>query len=551
MLSQNDTKEFWDYLIMGLTETLVVRAIRPNNQSCAEESFIDTFQQFLDFCTAHNGKNHVFIGINPRGENDSVSRLCRFVIDLDNPTGDDLETAKKLKPSIIVSSGNGYHIYFCLDGRPCVDRDLDTKRNSEAVKKLQKLFTGKVDPACVDVERVMRVPGTTNLKNGKMAEIIYRGLDDGRFKKWFVSIRVDETKRPKISSYQGITERLTSLRLTDRALDVLWKKTEFGDTYTHSERDFSIACKLKQHGWGEADIKEALRLKRLEEGDEKGKAEREDYLERTVDSAYRQLSVQNQSVYTKNQSPYQIAFSSTEIFKDIKKTEWLVNDLLPKSSITFVVGDSKTGKSYFALETALSVSLGRLVAGRFNSVMERVLFLELEDGIQIMAPRYHALVNAYGQQPTSDQFRIYMGHEMKLDTESSYNQLLDQCKEFKPGLIVVDTLAKCHSKDEISAKEMTLVLDKLQRLRNDFRCAILIVHHFNKGQYERKHFNRRTLRGSTVIEASAEVIIRAQRNDLGDAVDCYVTSKVSPDTGFSYRLVEWSKDGKDYARLEA
>ena len=315
-----------------------------------------------------------------------------------------------------------------------------------------------------------------------------------------------------------------------------------------SERDFAFAMELLRAGFNKEEAKEGIRQLRRKHGDPKEKAERADYLEQTVSKASGRI---NERVQHDRRQP-SLRFSSTDIFENVKETAWLVNDLIPKASIVFLVGDPKTGKSYFALEMALATALGRSSAGRFRTRMEKVLFLELEDGIQIMAPRYHGLINGYGGiQPTSEEFRIYMGHEMKFDQESSWNELCKQCDEFRPGLVVVDTLARCHSKDEISAREMTLVLDKLNQLRHLYGCAILVVHHFNKTMYDRTHFNRRTLRGSSTIEAAAEVIIRAQRNELGDAVDCIVSSKVSREIGFSYRLIENTVNGQPVAKIVA
>jgi RecA-family ATPase len=107
------------------------------------------------------------------------------------------------------------------------------------------------------------------------------------------------------------------------------------------------------------------------------------------------------------------------------------------------------------------------------------------------------------------------------------------------------------SKDEISSKEMNIVVDRLARIRNDFQCAVFVVHHFNKAMYDQKAFFRRQMRGSSVIEAAAESIIKAQRTNDGQAVNAYVTSKVSQDMGFDYYWKEYIQDGEVFAKLTA
>lgn len=61
-----------------------------------------------------------------------------------------------LLPSCLVFSGNGWHVYYSLDENYLAD-DL-----SRFVRALVPLVGS--DPACVDPERHMRLPGSNNLK---------------------------------------------------------------------------------------------------------------------------------------------------------------------------------------------------------------------------------------------------------------------------------------------------------------------------------------------------------------------------------------------------
>ena len=66
------------------------------------------------------------------------------------------------KPSVVVNSGGGVHLYWCFDTNISVAR---WKPISEDLKALCKAHNLHIDPAVMgDASRVMRVPGSANLK---------------------------------------------------------------------------------------------------------------------------------------------------------------------------------------------------------------------------------------------------------------------------------------------------------------------------------------------------------------------------------------------------
>ena len=81
-----------------------------------------------------------------------------------------LKTALKLKPSIVVASGKGWHLYWLfkmpikLRGMPVEERRELIGRVT-AVNRWLALAVGG-DTACADPTRVMRLPGTNNPKPG-------------------------------------------------------------------------------------------------------------------------------------------------------------------------------------------------------------------------------------------------------------------------------------------------------------------------------------------------------------------------------------------------
>ncbi|RLG80050.1 MAG: hypothetical protein DRO40_11770 [Thermoprotei archaeon] len=70
------------------------------------------------------------------------------------------------KPTIVVDSGNGYHLYF----------KLSEEIKSRDLKDLETYIVNKLDgdPQTKDLARILRIPGTINPRNNRMSRTIYR-----------------------------------------------------------------------------------------------------------------------------------------------------------------------------------------------------------------------------------------------------------------------------------------------------------------------------------------------------------------------------------------
>ncbi len=76
-----------------------------------------------------------------------------------------------LKPSIIVSSGHGFHLYWILN-KP-IQPTLEVKARVKGIAKALN-----ADASVFDLARVLRVPGTFNRKNGE--ELLVNIIEDNQ-----------------------------------------------------------------------------------------------------------------------------------------------------------------------------------------------------------------------------------------------------------------------------------------------------------------------------------------------------------------------------------
>lgn len=104
--------------------------------------------------------------------NEFVGSVNAFYVDIDNVNPieylnrpDVIEALNKLKPSLIIVTGNGIHIYFKL--KKCW---ANTDKYRRFIAKIQKgvvNFIPSSDKKAVDISRILRLSGSKYVKNGK------------------------------------------------------------------------------------------------------------------------------------------------------------------------------------------------------------------------------------------------------------------------------------------------------------------------------------------------------------------------------------------------
>jgi hypothetical protein len=135
------------------------------------QEFYEYPSQLEEFCAraeALSGKTGVYYGVGLRskksGKKEDVKAITCLWIDVDENVKEALKRVKKfpIQPSAGVWSGRpsgGAHIYWFLK-EPVTGEDLPKVRAYN--RALAKALGG--DPGATDIARVLRVPGTENIK---------------------------------------------------------------------------------------------------------------------------------------------------------------------------------------------------------------------------------------------------------------------------------------------------------------------------------------------------------------------------------------------------
>lgn len=151
-----DQRKYFKVLFENATEYIEIRTI--NNK--VEQTFMK-YDELLKYQPPMD--TNIYVGMFERsrkkGDKNSVKTTNVLYLDFDDV---DLDTIMFLidmkqvpQPTMIVSSGHGYHVYWKLD-----------KPVGHEVEPVLKVLQVKLnaDPKAVDVARVLRVPDTMNVK---------------------------------------------------------------------------------------------------------------------------------------------------------------------------------------------------------------------------------------------------------------------------------------------------------------------------------------------------------------------------------------------------
>jgi RecA-family ATPase len=167
-----------------------------------------------------------------------------------------------------------------------------------------------------------------------------------------------------------------------------------------------------------------------------------------------------------------------EEIDDLPDLEYLVEKVLPENSVCVLYGEPGSGKTFVALSMALSCTNGKPWIGR-KTRPARILYVAAE-GVLGMKYRLRAYKKRNDLGPGKVLF--YTGSLQITDAVARVSLHSDlKMKEFKPDLIVMDTLARISvGKDENSAKDMGEIVAGIEALRREHNAAVLVIHHTRK-----------------------------------------------------------------------
>lgn len=201
------------------------------------------------------------------------------------------------------------------------------------------------------------------------------------------------------------------------------------------------------------------------------------------------------------ESQKQFPIRSREELMTRPRPAFLVERTIHAHSLAALYGPPGAGKTFVALGIALCISTGKEWLGR-KTMSGQVIYITPEglSGLRARLMAWEVFHN------TSAENFSYVCEAPQFLAEEDVDILIDCIKSSnfpRPVLIVIDTLARhMVGGDENSSQAMGQFIAGVDRLRQEFACAILIVHHTGKsatGSFKE--------RGSTALRGAADTMI--------------------------------------------
>ena len=190
---------------------------------------------------------------------------------------------------------------------------------------------------------------------------------------------------------------------------------------------------------------------------------------------------------------------------ELPPPDWLVSSVLPVGSQGVLFGPSGSGKSFVALDMAMSIATGQPWQG--HRVRQGPVAYVVAEGGHGLSKRVDAWIQHRGLAPVDEMFFIL--EPVQLKDPDHIQALVRQinARNKQPALIVFDTLARCFvDGEENSAKDVGVVVHHAGMLQQATGASVLILHHTGRAGNNQE-------RGSTALKGAADVMISQITDD--------------------------------------
>jgi len=163
------------------------------------------------------------------------------------------------------------------------------------------------------------------------------------------------------------------------------------------------------------------------------------------------------------------------------KPSWLIDQLWTHQAVGVIGGSPKSGKTWLALEMAVSVASGNPCLGRFEVLSPgRVLIYAAEDSAVAVRSRIESLARLHQVDFNRLDVHIITMDSLRLDRTEHQDRLESTLLLYKPALLILDPLVRIHAIDENVAGQVSTLLGYIRSLQRKTGAAIALVHHVRK-----------------------------------------------------------------------
>ncbi len=167
---------------------------------------------------------------------------------------------------------------------------------------------------------------------------------------------------------------------------------------------------------------------------------------------------------------------------------WLIEGVLPEGDYSVIWGPSGQGKSFVALDWAVSIALGVPWQGRHKTKQGPVIYIAAEGG-RGMKKRARALAKKHGVKDIPGLY--FLIEPLYVQEPGIVEAFLEELEKqgMWPSLVIIDTLSRSFGGgEENSSADMGKFIEAITYIAKERLVTLLIVHHSNAtGTKDRGH----------------------------------------------------------------
>jgi hypothetical protein len=406
----------------------------------------------------------------------------------------------KLKPTFLWESSPGR-----LQGIWFMEQDHINPTDAAELNKALAYYLG-ADKGGWDLTQVLRVPGTKNHKYDSLPEVRVIDYDRDRtyaYKRIAKRVGLGQTSEGTVeveSSNEDANRILSKYRrqIPSKVKRLLAQNYQ-PEEGKRSDIIWYLENKLSESGLSPEEIitliKHSVWNKYKGRSDEAIRLKTE--LEKIIESKVSPDQEQGEKESDKILSRDIVVESLSDLMSSMDSSPgWLVDGFWMKKSHGIIAGEPKSFKSTLAIDLAVSVASGKNFLGEFEVQNQGpVVYIQNENAKWIMKDRIAKIMSHKGLKGkvarTSRGLKIDWAPEIPLFSVNQQNFLLSDpmhqkateqiLQIYKPEMLILDPFYLMFDGDINSQKELYPVLDWLIEIRYTYNCAIVLVHHWNKG----------------------------------------------------------------------
>jgi hypothetical protein len=215
--------------------------------------------------------------------------------------------------------------------------------------------------------------------------------------------------------------------------------------------------------------------------------------------------------------------------------KWICPGIIAKGTLGFVAGLPETLKTWLLADLAIECAQGSgSWLGVFPVNAGKVLFIDQERFKGETQRRFRNLLSAKGLSANSLKGSLFIrcGTTTRLDLEASFRAFRSELLELRPDLVIVDSFATFHTRNDNDRQAIQPVLEAVKQLRTEIGCTFIFIDHESKAVFQDKELEEAPsafrMVGSVGKAAAAEFVLTVRKYDDHTSTVWHTKSTLGP-----------------------